>query len=674
MRLPRGAYYFDLKYYYDRNPDLRSLKAGALLLHYRQHGINERRAARYFHPLLYLSHYPDVKAAGVEPLHHYLSAGKKEGRTPAYFYSQLSNIEFEQHLATYSNTAPCELAAFASPISPLVDLSSYRYYVPDRPVDSQSIIIRAKEKGVMFSIVTPLHKTLAWQLGELIASVIQQWYENWELLLVDDGGLDAEVIDLIRSHDNDTRIRLIESDHKNTGISEATNRGIAASSGTHIVFLDHDDTITVDALYRLGELILCAWPDIVYSDEDKIDKNGKYIEPHFKPAWSPDTMMSIMYTCHIACYTSRIIKQLGGLRKEFDGCQDWDLMLRASEITDKIYHIPRVLYHWRITQGSVSESLGAKSYVIDRSKKVRESALKRRNISGTFTPMSKCTEQFNIDYELLPSKFVTIIIPTKNNSKILESCVKSIIEYIDIGDYQIVVIDNGSLVQQANLNKAITLDAKGTYIYHDIKFNFSALCNAGAVKARGDILIFLNDDTELTGESSIKNIVALASLKHIGAVGAKLLYPDGKTVQHCGVVNTYDGPSHSYQGYHDSTSVEYFLRRSAIYNWSAVTGACLAVEKGKFNQVGGFDENLPVAYNDISLCFSLLEAGFYNVNCNSSVIIHHESLSRGIDHQDLAKRIRLLSDRHYLLRKHPRFAYVDPFYSPNHTFNHSTFK
>ena len=675
MELRSKFYYFDLQYYSNQNPDLESLSAGSLLLHYIQHGMHERRAARYFHPLLYLDHYPDVRGAGVEPLHHYISAGKKEGRAPGYFYAHLAIVDFEQHLDKYNNTRASEMAMFAFPIAEETRMNSYKYYAPDKPVDWPRITRKAKSKKILFSIITPLYKTLAWQLAELITSVRQQWYENWELVLIDDGGLDPETIELIKSHGRDKRIKFVTSKSKGTGISEATNRGIAASTGSHIAFLDHDDTITEDALYRLCESILNNRPDVIYSDEDKIDRDGRYTEPHYKPAWSPDTMMSLMYTCHLACYSRKLLDQLGGLRKEFDGCQDWDLMLRASEITNKIRHIPKVLYHWRITQGSVSEDLNAKPYVIELSKEVRSSALKRRGISGSFTPMHKCPEQFNIDYELPSGNAVSIVIPTNNNSKVLEACIESILRYADVDNYEIIIVDNGSSREHAVSNEALASKvAAHTYIYLDIEFNFSTLCNTGAAKANGDILVFLNDDTELTGESSIRKIAALASLNHIGAVGAKLLYPDSEIVQHCGVVNTHDGPSHSYQGHHDTESADYFLRRNAIYNWSAVTGACLAVALDRFSHVGGFDEKLPVAYNDISLCYSLLEEGFYNVNCQSSILIHHESLSRGVDHHDHTKRMRLMSDRRYLLRKHPQFAYADPFYSPNHVFNQSTFQ
>lgn len=667
------SYYFDLRYYRERNADLDHLASGSLFCHYIAHGKAERREARLFHPLLYWQMNPDVKQAGIEPLSHFLNSGKSEGREATYFYPHLANVDFTHHIESYDQTHLAELLSCSFPHDYISIPPRYEYFTPDRPVDFTRTCKQSNEEGIRFSIITPLYSTIRWQLEELINSVLCQWYSNWELLLVDDGELSTDTLDLIDSLKKDNRIRFLSSGVTRTGISEASNRGIHASVGTHLVFLDHDDTLTDDALFRLAEAVLDRNPDIIYSDEDKIDSDGNYLEPHFKPCWSPDTIMSIMYTCHLSCFSRDIISKVGYLRKEFDGCQDWDLILRASEITDNIHHVPRVLYHWRKTAGSVSQELCAKPYVIERSKEVRRLALNRRKIDGTFAPMSNAESHFNVEYNPPQGLDLSIVIPSKNNSKILGNCLESLHHYARFSRLEIVIIDNGSTGANRTDNERLASHYGAEYLYIDAAFNFSSLCNAGARRASGDILLFLNDDTELIDSYSLTRLISLAALPHAGAVGAKLYYPKSQLVQHCGVVNTHDGPSHAYLGCDDTTHPEYFLRRTAIYNWIAVTGACLAIKRVDFKKVGGFDERLPVAYNDISLCFSLIELGKHNVVCPMSHLIHHESVSRGVDHQDARKSKRLQRDREYLLKKHPSFAFVDPYYSIHHRFNHSAF-
>lgn len=538
----------------------------------------------------------------------------------------------------------------------------YTYIEPAAPADLNVQLENMAIKP-MFSIVVPVYNTPPALLTAAIESVKKQWYPYWELILINDASPARETRAALERVD-DKRIKILHLG-KNAGISGATNVGLDAASGDYIVFMDHDDEITPDCLYELAACINREDPDFIYSDEDKLTETGEFTEPHFKPDWSPDTMMSTMFTCHVSCVRRSVQKAVGGLRSEVDGCQDWDFVLRLVEHTSRISHIPKVLYHWRIIPGSIATDIAAKSYVLEASKKVREDAFIRRGLAGRVEPVAQVPGYFRVAYALRGTPLISIIIPTRDNEKILRQCIDSIFTRTQYENFEIILLDNGSK-DSVTLAYLETLQAheKIMVVRHDAPFNYSELNNIGARHARGELLLFLNDDTEVLQADWLERLGGYAQLPHVGAVGAKLLYAGGKQVQHAGLVNLEAGPGHAMLR-SDVDAPGYFMRNLLEYNWLAVTGACLMVERAKFMQVDGFAESLPVAYNDVDFGMRLHAAGFYNVVVPAVHLIHHESVSRGSDHMDPEKLSRLKREMRALYARNPRYFQYDPFFNIN---------
>ncbi|MGH8112509.1 MAG: glycosyltransferase family 2 protein, partial [Rhodanobacteraceae bacterium] len=539
----------------------------------------------------------------------------------------------------------------------------YAYVPPVADADKIDKALAGLRQQTMFSVVVPVYNTDPALLRRMIASVESQWYPHWELILIDDHSPAPHVQQVLSSLE-DPRISVVRLD-ENKRISGATNEGIARARGDFIVFLDHDDELTPDCLYELALCIERENPDYVYSDEDKLDVDGRFKEPFFKPDWSPDTMMSIMLTCHVSCVRRTLALEVGGLRSEYDGSQDWDFVLRATEKTNRISHIPKVLYHWRIIAESCASNLQAKPYAADASKRAREDALRRRGLSGDLVPVPDLPGYFRTRYDLRGEPLFSIIIPSKNNGAVLKKCIDSIFEKTAYRRFELVVIDNGSTgASTVRYVKELRKREQVTVLDHAVPFNYSEINNLGVRHASGGIFVFLNDDTEVLSADWLDYMGGYAQLPHVGAVGAKLLYPGRQLVQHAGVLNLATGPCHAFPKL-PARAPGYFVRNMLEHDWVAITGACLMIERSKFETVGGFDEELAVAYNDTALCFALAEHGYYQVVCPGVELVHHESLTRGNDMLDAAKAARLDRERDLLFRKHSRFVGWDPFYNPN---------
>ncbi len=521
----------------------------------------------------------------------------------------------------------------------------------------------------LFSFVVPVYNMEETFLRECIESVLSQTYDNWELILADDASTDENVRRTLSEYEGKKGVKVIYRS-ENGHISRCTNTAIEAAKGEYIVFLDCDDTVSPNAVYELTKAVNADKTlDFIYSDEDKTDENGSRCEPHFKPDYSPDTLMSLMYTSHLSAYRRSIVNEVGGLRVGFEGAQDYDLTLRFTEKTNRVGHIPKILYHWRIRSGSTSLDLGEKPYVMQAVEKAKKEALARRGQEGS-VELVPAVSQFRVVYKPANEPLVSIIIPSKDNFDMLSRCLDSVVKKTVYKNFEIVVVDNGSADKEKY--SALCKKYNAEYCYKPMKFNFSKMCNIGAELAKGNYLLFLNDDTEVLEGCWLGSMLGQAALPHSGAVGAKLLYPDSTTIQHCGILNLPIGPCHALTPL-DDRLLHYYCRNSLDYNCIAVTAACLCVNKEKFRTVGGFDESFDVAYNDIDLCFALYEAGYYNCVRTDAVLYHYESVSRGSDNIDPEKQRRLDNEKVRLYQKHPQLSGKDPFYNINLAKNRADF-
>ena len=516
----------------------------------------------------------------------------------------------------------------------------------------------------LISFVMPTYNVSRELLTECLDSLLNQSYTNFEICIADDASTSEETREVLNKYEIKYKNVHVVYRKKNGMISEASNTAIGIAKGEFIALVDNDDLVEKDALYYVVEALNKDKNlDMIYSDEDKIDFKGKYMEPHFKPDYSPDTLMGVNYICHLCVLRKSLVNKLGGFRSAYDGSQDYDLFLRIVENTDKIYHIERILYHWRQTATSTAGYLGNKSYAYQAGKRALEDSLKRRGIKGEVMDnprVSTYLVKYGNDNPL-----ISIIIPMKDQSKISRRCFESIYNKNTYKNFEIIVIDNNS-------NGKDTFDLleeyKNKYSNFKVKrleceFNYSYLNNEAVKMAKGEYLLFLNNDTEFIQEDTIEYMVGYASQKHIGCVGIKLLYPE-KQVQHAGVVLGFGGVAgHIYvaNSYYDNGL---FGRLVMPYNYSAVTAACLMIKKDKFNEVKGFDEKLKVALNDVDLNLKILDRGYYNVCLSNVEMLHYESKSRGYE-ASKEKHERFMREQEYMKKKWGDFLKRDKYFSKN---------
>jgi GT2 family glycosyltransferase len=509
-------------------------------------------------------------------------------------------------------------------------------------------------------------------LEKCICSVVCQHYRNWELILVDDDSRRDEIkqyMNMWAMRDNRIHVHCLE---KNCGIAGATNFGIKQARGEFIGFLDHDDELTPDALTWVV-WALNKHPDALwfYSDEDKISPSGEYHAPHFKPDFSPELLLSNMYTCHFSVYSARILNEVGGIRQGFEGSQDHDLALRISEIVqkDQVVHIPRIIYHWRAIPGSAALSINEKPIAPKSGRKAVEEALKRRNLKGYVKSNKLCPTLYQIT--LQPTSFpkVSIIIPTKNSLSILKKCLNSLRNHTNYPNYEIVVIDNQSNAK--SFLKFITEEqSKGLIkvIKYDKPFNHSDMNNITIKNTDSDFVVFMNNDIEIISDNWLEQFVATINIdKFVACVGALLLYPNGM-VQHGGIVLGINGTAGHAHKYMYGKDLGYNCRLHALQETSGVTAALMFVRSSAFKHIGGFNsDRYPVLYNDVDLCIRFRQRGFRCLYNPMVKAIHYESRTRLITTKELIYRDRLRQD-------YPETLNRDPFYNPNLSLDNEQFK
>ena len=529
----------------------------------------------------------------------------------------------------------------------------------------------------LISIILPVYQPDPKFLKAAINSVQTQIYDNWELCIVDDASPSNEGRKIIeKMAGEDTRIKY-HFREENGHIAACSNDALKLATGSFIGFLDHDDMLSSDALYQVVSAINDDTElDLIYSDEDKVNENGQFSDPYFKPDWSPDSFLARNYINHFTVVRKELVDKVGGFRQGFEGSQDFDLLLRVTELTNKIHHIPKVLYHWRMHKGSTAMVENAKSYAFESGVKALTEAFVRRKVDGRAKIIKGLPGYYQIRYNIkLPGK-VSIIIPSKDQKDVLKVCIDSIITRSTWSNYEIILISNNStdpeLFELAASYKE-KLGEKFQFFEHNIEFNYSAIMNFAVSKSSGEYIALLNNDTEIVTADWMEAMMEQAQRKSIGAVGVKLLYHND-TIQHAGVVIGLGGVAgHTFIGKQkDEPGYYYYLW--AVNNYSSVTAACLMCRKDVYHEVGGFDENLAVEYNDVDFCLKLVEKGYRNVFLPHVVLYHYESLSRGHPHKDKESYARHVREIKYFKDRWQKYIDHDPCYNPNLSKDYTDFR
>lgn len=525
------------------------------------------------------------------------------------------------------------------------------------------------------SVVMPTYNSNVVWLGEAIESIRNQIYTNWELCIADDASTDDECKLLLKKYENkDKRIKVVFR-NENGHISSASNSALEITTGEYVALLDHDDILTEDALFWVVKTINeNSDVALIYSDEDKFDEDGSRSDPYFKCDWNYSLFLSQNLISHLGVYKTQIMKKIGGFRVGFEGSQDYDLALRFIEQirSEQIIHIPRVLYNWRIHNDSTAFKADNKPYALTSAQRAIGEHLERMGVSSSVEILEN--QMYRVKYDLpqnLP--LVSIIIPTKNNLKLLKKCIKSILSKTQYDNYEILIVDNNSddlktlkYLEKLRKNQNIRV------LSDNRKFNFSAINNNAVKSAKGEYICFLNDDTEVISPNWLSEMLSIVVQKGVAAVGAKLWYPN-KTLQHGGVILGIGGiGSHAHKGIPKGNG-GYFNRADLIQEFSAVTAACMLISKRIFNKVGGFnEEDLAVSFNDVDLCLKIRELNYRIVWTPFAELYHHESISRGEDKTG-EKKARFLKEIEYMNNKWGKWLKNDPAYSPNLTLNAEDF-
>lgn len=550
-------------------------------------------------------------------------------------------------IAAYANGSSVSAAPVVAPD----EYARWMQAQPPQPVPADAGLI---------SVIMPVCNTPENFLREAITSVQQQTYRNWEICIHDDASDQPHVAKILAELQREISTLRVTRSVQRSGIAATTNAALAQAGGRWVTFLDHDDLLEPDALAAVVACHVRTGADIVYSDHDVLGDDGRLRHPYFKPDWNHDLFMAQMYLGHLVSFERGVIQRHGGLDSSCDGSQDYDLVLRCVADGARVSHVPRVLYHWRAHAGSTAANAGSKPYAHDAGKRAIQ-----RHVDvlypGAQVDDGKQLFCYDVRYPLAaPAPMASIIIPTRDGLDLLRTCVDSLLSMTDYPAYEIIVVDNGStqpethawLQEMSQRDDFRVIDA-------NVPFNWSALNNLAAAQARGDVLVFLNNDTEVIEGDWLQRLVENAMRRDVGVCGPLLLYGD-RTIQHAGVVLGMGGwADHVFKGevpqHNQNLFVSPVLQRQVL----AVTGACMVIARNKFEQVGGFDESFIVCGSDVELCLRAYAAGFHTVYVAGAAMIHHESKTRdprAIPESDFVRSAQAYS---------PYREEGDPFYSPN---------
>lgn len=528
------------------------------------------------------------------------------------------------------------------------------------------------------SIVIPAYKTPEKYLREMLDSILHQTYGNWEVCVANgspkgEGRIVEKVMKQYEEKDQRFRYRNLG---ENLGISGNTNAAIEMADGDFIVLADHDDTLPEHALFEVVSAInehpRC---DVLYSDEDKLDMDGGALfDPHFKPDFNPDLLCSVNYICHLFVVKRELLEQVGGFRHEFDGAQDYDFIFRCTEAAKEIHHIAKVLYHWRCHQDSTASNPESKLYAFEAGSRAIMAHYERCGIPAEKVEKGVDYGIYHTTFRIQGNPLVSVVIPNKDHHKDLDLCMRSIIGRATYKKLEFVVVENNSTEQETfDYYERIQEEfPQVRVVTWEREFNYSAINNFGATFAKGEYLLFLNNDTEIIEPRMIEEMLGFCQREDVGAAGARLLYQDD-TIQHAGVVVGFGGiAGHTFIGLHEAEN-SYFHRAMCAQDYSAVTAACMMTKAALFREVGGFTEELAVAFNDIDYCMKVRKAGKLVVYAPYAKLYHYESKSRGLE--DTPEKVaRFNREIAIFARRWPEILQDgDPYYNPNLTLRKSNF-
>lgn len=526
------------------------------------------------------------------------------------------------------------------------------------------------------SIVIPVYKTPERYLQEMLDSIVNQTYSKWEVCIADGSPRGESRERLIKRYaDRDTRFKYVILG-ENKGISGNTNAAMDMAQGDFLVLADHDDTLTPDALFECVKAMNeDPLYDVIYSDEDKLDMDGQALfDPHFKPDFNPDLLTSVNYICHLFVVNRNLVEVIGGFRQEFDGAQDYDFIFRCTEQARKVHHIPKVLYHWRCHMNSTASNPESKMYAFEAGARAIKAHYDRMGIAVDSVEKGVDYGIYHTRFHLDEEPLVSVIIPNKDHRADLDLCLTSLLDKGIYRNLEVIVVENNSTEPETfDYYEELQEKRKNVRVVTwKREFNFSAINNYGVTFAHGEYLLFLNNDVEVIEPDVIREMLGYARRDDVGIVGARLLYQDD-TIQHAGVVIGFGGiAGHTFIGLHQAEN-SYFHRAMCAQDYSAVTAACMMSKRSLFDQVGGFREELAVAFNDIDYCLKIRSLGKKVVYNPYALLYHYESKSRGLE--DTPEKVERFN------REVARFIGYwpeivingDPYYNPNLTLRKSNF-
>lgn len=522
-------------------------------------------------------------------------------------------------------------------------------------------------RKIKFSILVPLYNTPEIYLRDMILSVQAQTYTSWELCLADGSGPEHTYVETVCREfaEKDCRI-LYKKLEKNMGISGNTNACIDMASGDYLALFDHDDLLHPAALYEMMKVICEKDADFIYTDENTFHKSPKdAFCPHFKPDYAPDTLRANNYICHFSAFTRELLEAAGNFRSEYDGSQDYDIILRLTEKAKKIVHIPIILYYWRAHPGSVASDIGAKPYAIDAAVRAITAHLQRVNLPGEVSVANQ-SGIYRLKYEIEGKPLVSIIIPNYEHKADLQKCLESLYAKTSYSNFEIIVVENNSKTEEIfDYYKLIQKQWPNLKVVcWSGEFNYSAINNFGAGFASGEHLLLLNNDIEIISPEWIEEMLMYSQRSDVGVVGAKLYYPDD-TIQHAGLgIGLLGLAGHYFRGA-GKKDVGYMCRLVYAQNLSAVTGACMMIRRSVWDEIGGLDEGFEVAFNDVDMCMRIRKAGYLVVWTPHAQLYHYESKSRGCE--DTGEKQKRFSGEVQRFRERwgEELEAGDPYYNPN---------